>query len=314
MRTLLTGAGGFIGSAVCEELLARGHDVVGIDAYLGILYPETIKVERIDHLRNHSKFIFIEADLRESDLEPLLHDVDCVINEAALPGLVPSWTHMRDYFECNTIGLGRLLDGMKSTSQPFLIHASTSSVYGEVADGDESCQLRPTSPYGVSKLAAENLIRAYRDNFSTKATILRYFSVYGPKQRPDMAYSIFCDRLIQGQKIQITGDGTQQRSNTYIRDVAKATVIAAEKQLDGEIMNIAGGETIQLLDALQILADEIGTEAHIEFVPARAGDQAKTQGDASRAQRLLGWTPDTPIELGLRSQARQAVADFSDEH
>lgn len=307
MRVLVTGAAGFIGSNVASLLIAKGHQVVGIDCYLPNLYPAEEKMEKIRRLRSHENFTFVELDMRRDDIRPHLLGVDVVINEAAMPGLGPSWTDYPTYQDCNVTAVQRLLDSIRVNPNVHLVHISTSSVYGRNAVTDESGSTRPVSPYGVTKLAAEQLVSAYRSEFSLKTSILRYFSVYGPGQRPDMAFAKFCRLLMQGEPIPITGDGTHSRSITYVSDVAQATLLASEAQLDGTVMNISGNWEIGLLDAVKILADQIGVTPRFEFVKPRLGDQNRTAGDSKLARSLIGWEPEIDPESGLRMQAQEAM-------
>ena len=307
MRVLVTGVGGFIGSAVAHGLLASGHDVVGVDCLLGVLYPAEVKRLRIAGLSARPDFRFEHVDLRDQGLGPLLDGVDVVVNEAAMPGLDLSWTEFRLYQDSNVLVVHRLLEELRRRPGVHLVQASTSSVYGDFACGDESLPTRPTSPYGVTKLAAEHLVGAYREHHGTTATVLRYFSVFGPGQRPDMAYARFCGGLLRDETLSVTGDGSQLRSNTYIDDVVEATVAAVVARADGEVLNICGGTAISVLDAIRVLADELGVDARVEHVAARAGDQVHTHGNADRALAVLGWRPRSDLVEGLRRQARHAL-------
>lgn len=308
MRVVVTGVAGFIGSAVARALLASGDEVVGVDCLLPDLYPADVKQRQVDALVGRQGFSFAPLDLRTDEVRPLLEDADVVVNMAALPGLAKSWECFAAYQGCNTLVVQRLLAGLADHPDVHLVQASTSSVYGRLAQGDEAGPLAPISPYAVTKLAAEHLVSAYRAGFGVRATVLRYFSVYGPGQRPDMAYSILCERLLEGRAVQVTGDGRQTRSNTYVDDVVAATVEACRIRPDGAVLNVCGSERISLLDALGVLADELGEQPHVEFLPGRAGDQAHTGGDAARAREVLGWRPVVGIEDGLRRQARRARA------
>jgi UDP-glucose 4-epimerase len=186
-------------------------------------------------------------------------------------------------------------------------------VYGEFANGDESPSTNPFSPYGVTKLAAENLITAYRNNFGISATILRYFSVFGPSQRPDMAYSKFIDSLLLNREIEIFGDGEQRRSNTFISDVVEATKLSADPRFNGEIFNICGDESITINEAIEALAESLGIKPIVRHLPVALGDQRDTSGDNSKAKRVLGWTPKVSIREGLEIQARQAQMLYEHE-
>lgn len=309
MKILVTGAAGFIGSHLCDRLLNLGHSVVGIDSLEELIYQESYKVSNLKRISKSDKFSFIHEDLNKLDLIPHTDWADVVIHEAAMPGLTKSWSDFSAYNSANLGATQKLLEAITESKGTHLVHASTSSVYGKYAMGDESTETRPFSPYGVTKLAGEHLITAYRDNFGIEATILRYFSVYGPHQRPDMAYSKFCRLMLAGEAIQVTGDGNQSRTNTYIEDIVNATVLAAEQQVDGLIANICGTESITLNEAINLLATSLGVSPRIQYVGAATGDQLATCGDAGLAKQALGWAPNTPIREGLRIQAENALND-----
>lgn len=300
-KYLVTGCAGFVGSHVTRHLMDAGAEVIGIDGLRTELYGRDTKLDRIAELRDHPRFRFTQLDLRSDSIADYLDGVDGVLHFAAIAGL-PSSTRLESaYAEHNTLATLHILDALDH-SGVHLVHASTSSVYGEYAVGDESQPLKPVSAYGRSKVAAEQHINEYERDGRVTATILRLFSVYGPGQRPDMAYAKACRALIDGEVMQITGDGSQRRSNTYIGDVATAVHLAAERRPQAT-MNISGSESIALLDAVEILASGLGVASRIEFVASVAGDQRSTAGDSSRARAILGWVPETPIALGLKAQA-----------
>jgi UDP-glucuronate 4-epimerase len=306
VRILVLGAAGFIGSAVARLLLDSSHEVVAIDNLNSDLYPGEVKAARLSGLLKHPNLTFVNADLRSIDIGTWVGDCDVVINEAAMPGLVKSWSEFDIYMSSNILIVQRLLDTLRSWPEVRLVHASTSSVYGRNAVGGEDAPKRPFSPYGVTKLCAENLITAYHENFGIRAVVLRYFSVFGPGQRPDMAYSLFCNQLLSGETLTIYGDGYQTRSNTFIDDVARATMLACISDCEGVTMNICSPESISLANAINTLASELGVEPKLDFRDSRAGDQVATAGEASLAESVLGWRPQTSIEAGLRLQATAA--------
>lgn len=246
----------------------------------------------------------MEADLRTAVLEPLLDGADAVINEAATPGLVLSWDDFERYQSTNLSAVKRLIDACVAVGAGHFIQASTSSVYGAEATGSEESVTLPVSPYGVTKLAAEHLLRAHSETFGLPLTILRYFSIYGPRQRPDMAYRIFCERLVREEPITVFGDGAQSRSNTYVSDCVGATVAALTGPADGTVFNIGGGREIKLLEAISILSEHLGIEPVIQHREARRGDQRRTVADTTRAREVLGWKPEVEPEEGLPEQAR----------
>ena len=312
MTVLVTGAAGFIGSHLCEALLAAGHRVVGVDAFLDY-YGRERKERNLDALRALPGFTFHESDLRTASLEPLLEGVDAVVNEAAMPGLERSWLDIEAYTSCNVVAVQRLCEAAVRVGLPRLVHVSTSSVYGTDAVGGEDTPTRPVSPYGVTKLAAEHLVLAYRSQFGLPAVILRYFSIYGPRQRPEMAYAAFTEALIDGRPLTIHGDGSQSRSNTFVSDCVAGTVAALERGAPGEIYNIGGGKEITLLDALAVIADELRVEPRVSFGPARPGDQRRTAADVSKARAALGYEPAVRPEDGLRRQVAWHLAERSED-
>jgi nucleoside-diphosphate-sugar epimerase len=305
---LVTGAAGFVGSHLSLELLRRGHQVIGVDAFIPY-YPRTQKERNLAPLRGHDHFTFHELDLRSDDLAPLFangvgaNGVDAVFHLAAQAGLLRSWQEFESYMTCNVLATQRLLAAAAPT-RPHFLHVSTSSVYGRFAIGDENSPLAPVSPYGITKLAAEHLVHAYSANSALPATILRLFSVYGPGQRPDMGYHIFINRILRGQTITIDGDGTDSRSNTYVLDVVQGLVRAFEQRERsvGETFNIGGGEEVTVLQVLEMLQELSGIEAHTTHGPRRPGDQRRTAADITKARERLGYTPQTTIIEGLRAQ------------
>ena len=300
--TLVTGAAGFIGSAVCQRLLSEGRQVVALDCFLPNLYSNEIKQLRWQSLQSPN-LVKIEFDLRIDDFSRLMEfDIDSVINEAAMPGLIADWSNFAPYYECNLTGLNRLLEFTRKKKVNSFVQASTSSVYGKQAVGNEDQDLNPTSPYGVSKLAAEKLLLAYNDWYGTPVKILRYFSVYGPHQRPDMAYAKIISSLINSQEFTVFGDGEQKRSNTYIEDIVEATLLAEKLAPARSIMNICGDETISLNEAIEILEKHSGTKLKRLTGPGRTGDQRDTSGVNSKAKEVLNWQAKVGIEEGLRNQ------------
>lgn len=300
---LVTGAAGFIGSHVCEQLLAQGHKVTGVDAFIPY-YPRDIKENNLLTCRTSPDFTFYETDLRHGELEPLFKGVDVVFHLAAMAGLLRSWSNFSLYLTCNIAATQRLLEAARQHGVEHFIYGSTSSVYGRLALGGEAAPLAPFSPYGVTKLAAEHLCEAYAENFDLPLTILRFFSVYGPRQRPDMAYHVFIRALLKNEPMTIYGDGHQCRSNTYIADCVRGILLAFEKreQSIGEVFNLGGGEVVTLRDAVALLAEVTQTQPKITFADSRPGDQVNTSADISKARHLLGYEPTTSVRAGLQAQ------------
>ncbi len=311
-RFLVTGVAGFIGSHLAEALLAQGHEVVGADAFIPY-YDPALKEANLAELKKHSAFRFHHIDLRSGVLAPLMEGCHAVFHLAAMPGLVKSWSDIELYSSCNIVATQRLLDAARDTKLPHFIHVSTSSVYGKEATQPESAVLTPFSPYGITKLAAENLCRAYEANFGVPYTILRYFSVYGPRQRPDMAYNILIRGLLKGEPFTMFGDGEQTRSNTFVSDCVKATMLTAEHRdkVLGEVMNVGGGEIVSLNAVIQRLETITGRKAQIVRKPARPGDQKHTAANIEKARKLLGYNPTMPVTEGLTAQVDWQRASLS---
>jgi nucleoside-diphosphate-sugar epimerase len=301
VKCLVTGAAGFIGSHLCERLLHDGHDVTGLDAFIPY-YPRAIKEANLTLCRAHPRFTWRQLDLRTDELTDAAANVEVVFHLAAMAGLPRSWTQFGLYESCNISGTFRLLEATRncSTLQRF-VYISTSSVYGRFSSGDETLPTRPISPYGVTKLAAENLCRAFSEEHGLPVVVLRYFSVYGPRQRPDMGYHQFIAAMLRNEPLTVFGDGQQMRGNTYIDDCVAATVAAAQA-IPGETYNVGGGETASVWDILHKLEEIIGRKPTVIRRPARAGDQRHTTADTQRLKRHLGWQPRVGLEEGLARQ------------
>lgn len=311
MRCLVTGAAGFIGSHLCEALLAQGHDVVGLDAFIPY-YPRPIKEQNLVAAKSHPKFRFVEADIRSDRCDEHVAGVEVVFHLAAMAGLLKSWSHFDDYWTCNAQATERLLGAVQRTKPPLhrFLYISTSSVYGKFASGDESLPTKPSSPYGVTKLAGEHLCRAHRELYGLPLVVLRYFSVYGPRQRPEMGYYGFIRALLHDEEIGVCGDGQQVRSNTYVSDCVAATIAATGAQA-GETYNIGGGESANVWDVLQMLEKISGRNAHTRNDPPRPGDQRYTFADTTRLREHLGWQPKVSLEEGLRRQWEWQASEFA---
>jgi len=303
-RCLVTGAAGFIGSHLSEALIAKGHEVVGIDAFIPY-YPRPIKESNLANLLQNDHFTFHEIDLRTDDLSSAVKGCDVIFNEAAMAGLMKSWSDFELYASCNMIGTKRLLEAAGDARTPHFIHVSTSSVYGKDAvNAKEDRCPTPFSPYGVTKVGAENLCRSFEANFGVPITILRYFSVYGPRQRPDMAYNILIRALLNGESFCMYGDGEQSRSNTYVADCIKATILAFENRdaALGEVFNVGGGEIVSLNRVIEILEEITGRKIRIERKAPRPGDQKHTAASIDKIGQALGYKPGTSVFDGLTAQ------------
>jgi nucleoside-diphosphate-sugar epimerase len=302
MKCVVTGAAGFIGSHLCERLLNLGHDVTGLDAFIPY-YSSSVKERNLARLSAQAGFRFVRCDLRADPVAGILADAEVVFHLAAMPGLVKSWTDFHGYWTCNVLATQRLLEALRGASGCLkrLVYGSTSSVYGKFASGDETLPTRPMSPYGVTKLAAEHLSWAYAEAHGLPLVVLRYFSVYGPRQRPDMAYHKFIHALLCSEPVMVYGDGQQVRGNTYVADCVEATVLAAEAQ-PGEIFNVGGGEMVSVHDVLGKLEAISGRRFTTRTEPGRAGDQRHTFADTTKLQRHVGWSPKVGLEEGLARQ------------
>jgi nucleoside-diphosphate-sugar epimerase len=219
-----------------------------------------------------------------------------------MAGLQRSWTEFEEYLTCNVLATQRLVEAAHQAGVDRFVHASTSSIYGRNALGDEDSPPRPISPYGATKLCAERLALAYQESYGLPVVALRYFSVYGPRQRPDMAYNIFIRKILKAEPITIFGDGSQSRSNTYIADAVQGTMLALERGETGGVYNIGGGEVRDLNSVITTIERLTGKLAEIERQPDRPGDQLHTRADIHRAAETLGYQPQTPLDEGLRLQ------------
>ena len=307
---LVTGCAGFIGSHLAETLLSEGYNVIGVDC-LTPYYSQKIKQHNLSLLLKDDRFKFVKLDLSTSsidDLVQLVGKVDAVVHEAAQPGVRGSWGFgFEEYVRHNVLATQKLLEAcIKAGNIKRFVFASSSSIYGNVREVPirEGVYPRPYSPYGVTKLAAESLCRAYFENYGLPVVMLRYFTVYGPRQRPDMAFHRFIRAMLEGRPIKVYGDGTQMRDFTYVIDVVKATILALEgcKDVDGEIINIGSGKPVPLIDAIRTIADIIGVEPRIKFVEPQKGDVKTTHADISKANKLLKWSPRTKLREGLEKE------------
>jgi UDP-glucose 4-epimerase len=301
-RSLVTGCAGFVGSHLCERLLELGHDVVGLDAFTDY-YDRADKVSNISKARLSSSFSLVEADLLLAPVEQLLEHVDFVFHLAAQPGVRPSWgTQFDIYTRQNVLGTQRLLEACKGSAVRRLVYSSSSSVYGDapVLPIREDCPTRPISPYGVTKLAAEHLCMLYHGNFGIPTVALRYFTVYGARQRPDMAFHRFIAKAHAGEPITVHEDGKQTRDFTHVSDVVEATVQAALRDEPvGGIYNVAGGSRVSLNAAIECIARAAGCTIEVRYGSKQPGDARDTYADISRSQQDLAFAPRVDLERGV---------------
>ncbi|SDC08489.1 MULTISPECIES: NAD-dependent epimerase/dehydratase family protein [unclassified Candidatus Frackibacter] len=305
MKHLVTGAAGFIGSNLVEGLLARGEQVVGVDCFTDY-YARELKEKNLEKIIEADNFEFIEADLLELDLVDLLARVDYVYHQAAQAGVRASWGQSFDIYTDNNIRVTQqLLEAAKESEIKKFVYASSSSVYGDTDNlpMQETNRLQPVSPYGVSKLAAENLCYLYWKNFGVPTISLRYFTVFGERQRPDMAFHIFIKAILTGKQITIFGDGTQSRNFTYVGDVVQANILAAESDEKGTIFNVGGaGERVTLNRTINIMEEIIGKEAEKEYQAVAKGDVKHTEADETKIREKLGYKPKVGLQTGLERE------------
>jgi UDP-glucuronate 4-epimerase len=309
-RYLVTGCAGFIGSQLAEALLADGHTVLGIDCF-NDNYGRADKLSNLCRARDWDGFEFVPIDLARGQLEDLVDESDAVFHLAAEPGVRSSWGgRFETYVRNNVLATQCLLEAAKRHPRKRFVLASSSSVYGnaETLPTPESATPRPFSPYGMTKLAAEHLCDLYHGNYGVDTVALRYFSVYGPRQRPDMAFNSFCRAAIAGTPVTIYGDGRQTRDFTFVADVVRATRVAAEAtHVSGRVYNIGGGTQVSLAQALELIEGYAGRPLAIEHLAGERGDVRDTGADTSRARADLGFEPAVPLEDGLREEFEWAL-------
>jgi nucleoside-diphosphate-sugar epimerase len=318
MTALVTGVAGFIGSHLAEALLDRGEQVRGVDAFTPY-YDVQAKLGNLDRLLGRDGMQFVQGDLCELDLEPLLDDVDVVYHLAGQPGVRLSWAAgFPAYVRANVDATQRLLEAVRGRPLRKLVYSSSSSVYGnaETYPTTERTVPAPHSPYGVTKLAAEHLCCLYAANWGVPTIALRYFTVYGPRQRPDMAFSRFIDAATHDMPVPLFGTGAQVRDFTYVGDVVRANLCAADAACPpGTVVNVAGGSAVTVRDVLDLLGAIVGRPVPVVGLPEQPGDVMRTGGSTELARELLGWRPAVDLRTGLecqvawsRERSRRAVA------
>jgi len=299
---LVTGCAGFIGSHLSERLVRAGHDVTGTDCFVDY-YPRPMKEANLAWLRPQPGFHFVEASLLDADLPALLEGKVWAFHQAAQAGVRASWgDDFRIYTDNNILATQRLLEAAKGSRElRKLVYASSSSVYGDAESypTHEGMRPQPVSPYGVSKLAAEHLCYLYQRNFGVPAVSLRYFTVYGPRQRPDIAFRRFIEAMLAGRPITVYDDGEQTRDFTFIGDAVDANLLAAERGTAGEVYNIGGGSRITVNAVLHLLEELTGRPALVQREGRQKGDVRHTAADIGKAQRELGYNPRVGIREGL---------------
>jgi nucleoside-diphosphate-sugar epimerase len=304
VKALVTGAAGFIGSTLSAALVDRGATVVGVDCFTDY-YARAIKEHNLAPLAGHDRFRLVEGALQTVDLAPLLDGATHVFHLAAQAGVRGSWgDQFRSYTSHNVDATQRLLEAVKGRPITRLVYASSSSVYGDIAaiPMREDVRLQPVSPYGVTKLAAEHLCHLYHLNYGVPAVSLRYFTVYGPRQRPDMGFHRFLRAGLLGEPITLFGDGEQTRDFTFVGDIVAATIAAGDRGMPGAVYNIGGGSRVTINRVLEIIARIAGRPLEIRRQPAEKGDMRDTFADTSRARADLGFAPGQSLEDGLAAE------------
>lgn len=301
---LVTGAGGFIGSHLCETLVSRGDWVRGLDSFTDF-YDPAEKRKNLTGLLQEPTFELFQADLLDADLAAALEDIDFVVNLAGEPGVTTSWgASFATYLQRNVLATQRLVEACVRHTVRRLVHASSSSVYGAGAGAPSRGEPRPASPYGVSKLAGEALVGAYAYNFGLPTVSLRYFSVYGPRQRPDMAAHRFIEALLDGRPLVVYGDGSQERDFTYVGDVVDATMRSIDADLPpGAVLDVASGQPVRLRELIAMLHEVAGAvDVQLDRYDERPGDVPRTAGQIALTRARLDWVPRTSLATGLEQQ------------
>jgi UDP-glucuronate 4-epimerase len=304
MKALVTGAAGFIGSTLAERLIAAGAEVVGIDCFTDY-YPRALKERNLSALRNEPRFRFVESTIQAADLPALLDDATHVFHLAAQAGVRKSWGRDFAVYTTNNVEATQiLLEACVSRPLERLVYASSSSVYGDNVQMPmrEDALPQPVSPYGVTKLAAEQLCYLYCVNHGVPTVSLRYFTVYGPRQRPDMGFNKFLRAALAGQPITLFGDGEQTRDFTFVEDAVKATMAAGQRGIPGRVYNIGGGSRVTVNEVLEIIGRVTGRKPLVSVEQDQKGDMRHTYADTERARTDLGFSPSVNLEQGLAAE------------
>jgi UDP-glucuronate 4-epimerase len=310
MKTaLVTGGAGFIGSSVCKELIRRGFKVICLDSFENN-YPVILKQKNISGMLGNTNFLLAKQNINDfAALEKLFseHTIDYAFHLAARTGVRPSVEDPAAYFQTNVNGTINVLDMCVKHKVKKVIFASSSSVYGSksaIPFSEEEKALMPDSPYGVSKLAAEHICRIYNAIYGLPITCLRFFTVYGPRGRPDMAPYIFVDKIYKGQPLEVFGDGSSMRDYTFIDDIVQGIMAAFEADFGFEIFNLGNSSPVKLLDFIHVIEDALGKKAELRFRGKQPGDMERTYADIRKAGKLLKFKPAIPIKEGIKQLAK----------
>jgi len=303
MRVAVTGAAGFIGSHLVERLLAKGHEVLGIDNFTDY-YARRAKESNLAAARGNEHFTFTDVDLAEDDLRSALGGASIIYHLAGRPGVRAAMMQFDQYWRENVLATQRLLEAARDSALTCFVYAGSSSVYGdaEVFPTAETAVPAPLSPYGVTKLAGEHLSYVYWKNYAMPAVRLRYFSVYGPRMRPDLMLSRAMQAMHDGSVFEVYGDGEQTREFTYVSDAVEGTILAAERGVPGDLYNLGGGSSVTVNHVLDMLSDIAGMELKRKHVERQAADHRNAGASITRARMRLGWEPRTPLRDGLLRQ------------
>ena len=316
MRALVTGAAGFVGSHLSDRLLERGHEVVGVDCFTDY-YPRAVKDANLASPRARARFRFVETSIQEAPWPALLDGVTHVFHLAAQAGVRSSWgSDFSIYTAANIEATQVLLEACRDRPLERFVYASSSSVYGDgvAIPMREDARPRPLSPYGVTKLAAEHLCMLYHENCGVPAVALRYFTVYGPRQRPDMAFHRFLGAMLANRAIVLYGDGEQTRDFTFVEDAVAATVAAAERGTAGAIYNIGGGARVSMNQVIDVLARCTGRNPDVRRDGPQKGDMRDTLADTARARADLEFVPRVPLEEGMHAEYQWLATSLSVAH
>lgn len=307
-RIFVTGAAGFIGSTLVDRLLAEGREVVGLDSF-DPFYAEAAKRANLDTAKCSARFSLLEGDIRDRALVRQIFastPFDAIVHLAALAGVRPSLERPTEYADVNVTGTSVLLETAAKFKVPHFVFASSSSVYGERTGGPfrESDPVeRPISPYAATKRAGELIAHTFHHAFGTSVTCLRFFTAYGPRQRPDLAIRHFAERILRDAALPIYGDGSSLRDFTYVGDVVEGVVRAIDRPLGFAILNLGAGRMVTVLEVIELLEQKLGRPAKREFLPPQTGDVSRTWADISAARAALGYAPQTTLEVGIEKFA-----------